>query len=180
METVKCKFCKQEIQKNISYSPKPREYYCNCEHYQLQLNKIKYKAPKTNKNGEPNERRELTDYIQKIYIENGWDKHYINWTMLMSQIKTMMSEHKLKYQGIQYILYYMYEILGINLFNEESKGSILNLVPFYKIEAEQYFIKTSDIEDNCQSFEFNDNTIVIKSNSTNNKNRKKEIDISAL
>lgn len=143
-----CRFCKQEIKGDDYYSPKPKMYYCSEDHYRLQQNKNKYK-PK-----EGSDRLVLTNYIVKIYEENGYDKHYIPWEMLMSQTKNILQEHDVwSYITIQYILYYMYEVLKLNLFNEESKGSIMNLVPFYGLEAEKYYNSTVEVQDSIDEYE---------------------------
>lgn len=168
---VTCRFCKQEIEKETAYCPSQKMYYCNTDHYNKQLNKNKYKPKKTKANGEPNDRREYTDYIQKIYIEHGYDKHYIPWQMLMSQTTNILKEHNSwSYTTLQYILYYMYEILELNLFTEESNGSILSLLPYYGLEAEKYYLQSVEISNNIETFDFDtEPRVVIKKNKTNNK-----------
>lgn len=181
MTEVICKFCKAKIDRDSAYSPCPKSYYCNEEHYKLQENKIKYKPQKIKNNGEPNDRRELTDYIQKIYIEHGYDKHFIPWQMLMSQVSNILKENKKwSYTTLQYILFYMYEILEINLFSEESNGSILSLVPYYGLDAERYYNQCLKIEENSENFEFTD-AITIKKKKYNGENKRyKHISIDKL
>lgn len=153
MNTVKCRFCKKEIDKSTAYSVELGRYYCNEEHKQLQENKIKYKAPKTDKNGEPNDRRLLTDYIQKIFVDEGWDKHDINWTLITAQIKNIQKENpKLNCNWIRYCLWYLIEIKHQNLFNDEFNGSILNLVPFTYIEALNYYKETKRIKEELENY----------------------------
>ena len=97
----------------------------------------------------------------------------------MSQTKNILQEHEVwSYLTLQYILYYMYEVLELNLFSEESNGSILSLLPFYGIEAEKYFNQTKEIEKSIDEFDFNDNEIVIKKSCGGKK--KKYIDIGGL
>ena len=65
----------------------------------------------------------LTNYIQSLYIQQGFDKSDIKWVIMTSQIKNMMSENKgLTYAQIKYILWYMVEILELNLFNKNLMG----------------------------------------------------------
>ena len=174
----KCKNCGKEIDKDIAYKVGKASYYCNERCYNNKLekqntNKRIYK-PKEN-----TDRRDLTDYIQKIYLENGYDKSEINWTMICSQIKNILQDYnKWTYVTLQYILYYMYEILEINLFAEESKGSILTLIPFYGQEAEQYYYQNCEIENSIKNFDFNDNIIKIKKKTQ--KKKYKEIDLTNI
>ena len=78
MPQVKCRFCKQSIDKESAYNPAPRIFYCNEEHYQKQLDKDKYKPKPIKANGETNQRRLLTDWLMEQHIEQGYDKHDIN------------------------------------------------------------------------------------------------------
>lgn len=170
--TVKCRFCKCDISKDSAYSIEKGFYYCNEEHYKLQENKIKYKAPREKPNGEVNERRQLTDYIQDIYVKQGYDKHFINWSMLTAQVKNMQKENpKLSYVWIRYVLWYMINIKEINLFKtEDFNGSILNLVPFYYIESYNYWLETKTIKDKIKNMELEDEVITIhKVKKENNK-----------
>ena len=136
-------------------------------------NKVKYEPQ------ESTDRRDYTDYIQKIYLDNGYDKSEIPWALIGAQTKNILSEHEIwSYATLQYILYYMYEVLELNLFTEESNGSILSLLPFYGIEAEKYFNQTKEIEKSIDEFDFNDNEIVIKKSCGGKK--KKYIDLGSL
>ena len=175
---AKCRCCGKEIDKETAYKVGKASYYCDEQCYNVTMakrnkNKVKYE-PKEN-----TDRRDYTDYIVKVYIENGYDKSEIPWTLLMSQTKNILSEHEIwSYATLQYILYYMYEVLELNLFSEESNGSILSLLPFYGIEAEKYFNQTKEIEKSIDEFDFNDNEIVIKKSCGGKK--KKYIDIGGL
>lgn len=163
MSLVKCRFCKKEITKEGAYSVSQGQYYCSEEHYNLQQNKIKYKAPKTKADGEPNDRRLLTDYIQEIFIDNGWDKHDINWTLMTAQIKNIQKENpKLNYNWIRYCLWYMKVIKGQNFFDENFNGSILNLVPFVYLEAFNYWQETKGLKAKIENFTLNDTPRIIK------------------
>ena len=175
---AKCRCCGKEIDKETAYKVGKASYYCNEQCYSATMakrnrNKVKYE-PKEN-----TDRRDYTDYVQKIYLDNGYDKSEIPWTLIGAQTKNILSEHEIwSYATLQYILYYMYEVLEINLFSEESNGSILSLLPFYGIEAEKYFNQTKEIEKSIDEFDFNDNEIVIKKSCGGKK--KKYIDIGGL
>ena len=175
---AKCRCCGKEIDKETAYKVGKASYYCNEQCYNITMakrnrNKVKYE-PK-----ERTDRRDYTDYIQKIYLDNGYDKSEIPWALIGAQTKNILSEHEIwSYATLQYILYYMYEVLEINLFSEESNGSILSLLPFYGIEAEKYFNQTKEIEKSIDEFDYNDNEIVIKKSCGGKK--KKYIDIGSL
>lgn len=168
MSLVKCRFCKKEITKEGAYSVQQGQYYCSEEHYELQQNKIKYKAPKVKYDGEPNDRRLLTDYIQEIFVDNGWDKHDINWTLITAQIKNIQKENpKLNNNWIRYCLWYMRVIKGQNFFDENFNGSILNLVPFVYLEAYDYWKETKNLKYKIEDFKFTDNTVIKKHRNKN-------------
>ncbi len=178
MSTVKCRCCGKQIDKDTAYKVGKVSYYCNEDCYNkvmAQRNKAKAKyEPKEN-----SDRLDYTEYIQRIYLDNGYDKSEIPWQLIGAQTKNILREHEVwSYSTLQYILYYMYEVLELNLFTEESNGSILSLLPFYGIEAEKYYNQTREIEKSIDDFDFNDNEIVIKKSCDNKK--KKYIDLGEL
>ena len=120
----------------------------------------------------------LTNYIQSLYIQQGFDKSDIKWVIMTSQIKNMMSENKgLTYAQIKYILWYMVEILELNLFNEEFNGSILNLVPYYIQEAKGFCLKCKDIRESVKGFDFSDEIRVVRVSGNRDK-KVEEMDFS--
>lgn len=81
----------------------------------------------------------LTDYIQKLYTTNGYSKDEIDWKLITSQIKNIKKEFKINYQDIYAVLFFIYKYKkDINLFSEEYNGSIMNLVPYYVKEVEDF------------------------------------------
>ena len=174
----KCRYCGKQLDKDTAYKVGKASYYCNEDCYNKVMAK-RNKAKAKYELKENSDRLEYTDYIQRIYLENGYDKSEINWTLLMSQTKNILQEHEVwSYITLHYILYYMYEVLELNLFSEESNGSILSLLPFYGLEAEKYFNQTKEIEKSINEFDFTDNEIVIKKSCGGKK--KKYIDIGSL
>lgn len=174
-QIVTCRYCKKKIDKSKAYKATQRTYYCNRECYDKELarRKPKDKAPVDE------DRLEYTDKIQAIYLENGYNKKDIPWKMLMSQTKNILQEHEVwSYASLTYILFYMYDILGLNLFSDASNGSILSLVSFYGDEAKKYYEQCVDIEELANDFEFSDAVIIKKSNEP--KKNKKMIDIGGL
>lgn len=173
-----CRCCGKEVDKNSAYKVGKGSYYCNYSCYDqkmVQKNALKKKyKPKEN-----TDRRDFTDYVQKIYLENGYDKSEINWTLIMANAKNILENHEVwSYATLQYILYYMYEIQEINLFSEES-NTILSLVPFYGLEAEQYFNETEELEKAIKNFELKSNVTKIKKKCCA-KNKYKQIDLTNL
>ena len=65
---AKCRCCGKEIDKETAYKVGKASYYCNEQCYSATMakrnrNKVKYE-PKEN-----TDRRDYTDYIQKIYLK---------------------------------------------------------------------------------------------------------------
>ena len=105
----------------------------------------------------------LTDYIQLLHIQNGIDKNSIKWNIMTAQIKNYMADNKsLTYAQIKYVLFYMVEILELNLFDESFNGTILNLVPYYINEAKEFCIKCKDIKKLANEFDFTENVKIVK------------------
>lgn len=177
---MKCRFCGKEItDKETAYKVGKSSYYCNEECYN-QTASAQKKLRDKYKPTEGSDRLEYTDYIQSIYLDNGYDKSEIPWTFLMAQTKNILAEHKTwSYTTLQYILYYMYEILGLNLFTDISNGNILSLLPFYGLEAEKYYKQCNDIEQKIEQFEFNEDKIVVKK-ANRQRNKHKMINMETL
>ena len=163
MAKVKCRFCKTEIDKETAYKVGKASYYCNEECYK----KTQEKKAKPKKNNNDSPMRDLTDYIQELYIKQGYEKNQINWALIGSQIKNLMEENKnWTYGGIKYTLKYMIDN-NINVFDFQS-GSILNLVPFYYNEAKDFCYFISDLYDELENIT-DDKIEVIKTKSKTNK-----------
>ena len=112
----------------------------------------------------------LTDYIQLLHIQNGIDKNSIKWNIMTAQIKNYMADNKsLTYAQIKYVLWYMVEILELNLFDESFNGTILNLVPYYINEAKEFCIKCKDIKKLANEFDFTENVKIVKVRNRSNK-----------
>ena len=91
-------------------------YFCNEEHYIKFINKDKYEPIE----GSP--RRELTDLILDYYLEQGIDRHDINWSIETARIKNILDDpiHKdWTITGLIYTLHYIHDTEKINLFDEE-------------------------------------------------------------
>ena len=72
----------------------------------------------------------LLEYIQSLYLQQGYTKQQIPFKVITAQIKQIMTEDKtLTYAQVSYIIKYMVDILEMNLFDDSFNGTILNLVP---------------------------------------------------
>lgn len=152
----KCKYCKREIELKPIYKirlegQKTISSFCNEECYNLYINQPK--DPQV----------VLTDYIQELYINNGYDRSKINWLLIIKQVKNLLKENKSwKHSGIKYTLWYMVEILEMNLFNGEFNGSILNLVPYYYNEAKDFCLEKHELDKRYKEVEFEEEEVIIK------------------
>lgn len=178
-QTVKCHFCKKEIDKSTAFKVGDRTYYCDAKCKKNQEDKQKYKPSKDSNNPDVIARRKFTDKVQSIYLANGYkDDGDIPWQLLMSQTKNMMQENKdFKYTGMTATLDYMINIEDLNLFDENSNGSILSLLPFYYSKAKQFWLEkhliNKAISEQGDDF-MNDECVYINS-CNSGKNRLKSI-----
>ena len=112
----------------------------------------------------------LLEYIQSLYLQQGYDKQKIPFKVITAQIKQIMTEdNTLTYAQLSYVLKYMVEILEMNLFDESFNGTILNLVPYYINEAREFCIKCKDIRKLAKDFDFSDNVKIVKVGSREKK-----------
>lgn len=174
-----CRNCGKEVDKSVGYKVGKGSYYCSYSCYDQKMSKREYLKKKYEPKKDT-DRRDFTDYVQKIYLDNGYDKSEINWTLIMSNAKNILDSHKeWTYCTLQYILGYMYEVLELNLFSEES-NTVLSLVPFYGLEAEKYYNDTQEIEEKIDAFEINTEVVTIKKKSDHKSKKFKPIDLTNL
>ena len=166
MATCKCRYCKKEIDKDTAYSPKSGMYYCNENHYLSSLEKKKNTTKHSYKSAEGTDRRNYSDTIQQLYVENyGWNKKNIKWQILFSQTNNLLKANPTwTYDTILYIIWYMQEILEMNLINKESNWSPLSLVDYYAQEAEQFYNECTAIQKSTENYNNEENQVIIKSN----------------
>ena len=133
--THTCKVCKKKVPIKESIKVKDRAYVCSQECYNkyLQKDTDKQSQIKSKVNEEQQYYRQLTDYIQMLYIEEGIDKDLIPWGMIGKQIQFLKSKYGYKYGGMLLTLQYYCEILEkqikpefgvqdpIEVFYEETK-----------------------------------------------------------
>lgn len=176
-QTVKCRFCKKEINKDKAFYKKVGSYFCNEECYNKQMKKnnkiVNVKKP-------PSDRRLLTDLILAYYIEQGIDKNTINWTLETARIKNILTENpEWKISGLTYTLQYMHDIEQIDLFGEKST-CILSLVPSYYIIAKNYYIESCEIEEAINDYDLKIEPIHIQVSDIREKQKYEQIPMDDL
>lgn len=176
-QMVKCRYCKKEIDKSLAYKPhdSARTYYCNKECYDLAQKKKEpkpkiAKKPKEKDSGRykpviGSEKRNLTDYIVRMYEKAGFNKRYINWAILGVQIKNFVEKDKFTYEGIRFTLWYMQNIERVKMFEVEYGNNPLCLVPSYYRKMEKYKMQLNKVRQKVKEFEFEDNVNVVNRDS---------------
>ena len=107
--------------------------------------------------------KSLLDYIQSLYLSQGYTKQQIPFKVITAQIKQIMTEDKtLNYNQLIYVIKYMVDILEMNLFDDSFNGTILNLVPYYINEAREFCIKCKDIRKMASEFDFEEKVRIVK------------------
>ena len=177
MPKVKCRYCGKEIDKEIAYSEKKGQYYCDENHYLSALEKKKNHTNHSYKSAEGTDRRIYTDAIQKLYVETyGWNKKAIKWQILMSQTTNLLKANPTwTYDTILYIIWYMQEILELNLISAESHYSPLSLVEFYALEAELYYNECQKVSNSADNY-IDDTITIVKSKDKKIKYKPMEFD----
>ena len=107
--------------------------------------------------------KSLLNYIQSLYLSQGYTKQQIPFKVITAQIKQIMTEDKtLNYNQLIYVIKYMVDILEMNLFDDSFSGTILNLAPYYIQEAREFCIKCKDIRKMASEFDFEEKVRVVK------------------
>ncbi len=147
MAKAKCGYCNKEIIDKTNCTKKGSRWYHNeC------LDKSK------------SDRQLLLDYIQKIYLDNGYDKRNINWAVITKQLKNVLDENTdFKYSGIKYCLWYMIEVCKEDLFLHMN-GSILDLVPYKYVESKEFYKQSIALKKSAKQVVFNTDVNVVTTN----------------
>ena len=103
----------------------------------------------------------LTNYIKKLYIRENQEP---NWALIGSQIKNMKKKYGITETKIRYVLMYMVDIRQMNLFTNLEQGSILNLVPYYIEETDEYLQFQKDVADSARKAKTKEHNIVVNVN----------------
>lgn len=103
----------------------------------------------------------LTNYIKKLYERENQEP---NWILIISQIKNIKKKYNITGTKIQDVLMYMIDIRQKNLFDNLGQGSILNFVPYYIGETDEYLQFQKDIADSAEKAETKEHNIVVNVN----------------
>ena len=76
--------------------------------------------------------RQLTDYLQEVYLKTvGYEPP---WALFMTQIKYIRNHYDINYDKILQVLKYMIQIEGIDITDKDTLG----LVPYYVDKTNRY------------------------------------------
>lgn len=103
----------------------------------------------------------LTDYINELYIR---EKQEPNWALIGSQIKNIKKKYSITETKIRYVLMYMVDVRQMNLFSNLEQGSVLNLVPYYIEETDEYLQFQKDVADSARKAKTKEHNIVVNVN----------------
>ena len=177
MAKVKCRYkgCGKEIDKEEAYHNEGSNmYYCCLEHLNSANYNRLHKEQKNYKSVKGTDRRVATDYIVTLFTEKGIGEARIPWDLIGSQMKNLLDEHQdWNYMTLYYIMWYMHDILEMDLIDKKTL-SPLNLVPYYYLEAKEYYLECAEINKNINEFVIKD-PIVMKASANKQKTRYKKI-----
>ena len=159
-DSVKCRYCGKTVMKIDAYKVGKSTYYCSllCQNSaeQKRLNK----EIKNYKSVKGTDRRLVTDKVVEIYTDKGIDACRIPWDLIGAQMKNLLDEHKdWNYSTLYYVLWYMVEILDMDLLNDKSHTP-LSLIPYYVSEAKEYYFQSKQIQESIEKFEIEPPTII--------------------
>lgn len=177
MSEVTCKYCGKKISKETAYSIKKGQYYCSENHYLSALEKRKTTSKHSYKSAEGTDRRDYSDFLQDLYVNKyGWNKKNINWQIIFSNTNNLLKANpSWTYETIKYIIWYMQEILGLNLICAESHYSPLSLVDYYALEAELYYNECQKVSNSANNYT-DDIITIVKSKDKKIKYKPMEFD----
>ena len=122
------------------------------------------RAKKQQDDNEPKTKKpytKLIDYIKELYNRENQEP---NWALIGSQIKNIKKEYGITDTKIQDILMYMVDVRQMNLFTNLEQGSILNLVPYYIEETDEYLQFQKDVADSARKAKTKEHNVVVNVN----------------
>ena len=103
----------------------------------------------------------LMEYINELYVKENQNPNRV---LIVSQIKNIKKRYNITETKIQDILTYMIDIQQKNLFDNLEQGSILNLVPYYIEETNEYLQFKKDVANSAKKAETEEHNIVVNVN----------------
>ena len=134
VKKVICKYCGVEFNKDL-------------EPYEKVSNRYAHKACYDNKQLEIQQKRELTDYIQRLYYPYEPD-----WKMVTAQIKRYKDEG-MTYYGMLHTLEFFFKIKG----NKVDKNLGIGIIPYQYKKATAYFKNLNETYAKSLAIQENDN-----------------------
>ena len=123
MAMITCRICKTKVDKDAAICLKPKIYVCceECkEQYTLKENN------KANKSKDSQDRQEFIAYLKSMCSQE------LNYKIVGSMLKKMMKDNpSFTYNGMQYTLWYIHDVLNINITG-------VGIIPYYYDEAKRY------------------------------------------
>lgn len=188
MQKVKCKFCKKQIEKAESYSPKERSYYCDEDCYkesllrpieQQKVSKVTctYCGAKKGKNEaveyiNGGNRYVCVDHLELFKKTDEYRKSvflnyvFINvanrqtdYRILQNQAEQLQEKYNMKWTGMTMTCEYWLNVANGNWNDQWYLGQIF---PKYYDEARKYYEDMKAIEKEIESFEYKNETRVMK------------------
>ena len=112
--------------------------------------------------------RQLTDYLQEVYLKTvGYEPP---WALFMTQIKDIRNHYDINYDKILQVLKYMIQIEGIDITDRDTLG----LVPYYVDKTNRYMENFKSIRKAIKEFDYHENTITIKPSVQKRRHKKNE------
>lgn len=126
MATITCRVCKTKVDKDVAICLKPKIYVC-CEQCKEQY--ISKANNKANKNKDSQDRQEFIAYLKSMCSQE------LNYKIVGSMLKKIMKDNpSFTYNGMQYTLWYIHNVLNINITG-------VGIIPYYYDEAKRYYDK---------------------------------------
>lgn len=140
-QLITCRNCKTKLPKKeaILHASKKSFYFCSDKclaEFDSKALSTSTKKSKTKTDVEKKQYRELTDYIQNSYLEQGVVN--IDWGKIGTQLK-YLENNNYKHAGIRYTLYYFHEILGCEL---PTSFFLKTIIENYYSTAQDYYNQT--------------------------------------
>ena len=121
---ITCRVCKAKVDKDSAICLKPKIYVC-CEQCKEQY--LLKENNKANQSKDSQDRQEFVSYLKSICSQE------LNYKIVGSMLKKMMKDNpSFRYNGMQYTLWYIYNVLNIKITG-------VGIIPYYYDEAKKYY-----------------------------------------
>ncbi|AZV43588.1 hypothetical protein BAOM_2979 [Peribacillus asahii] len=153
---VKCPYCEQQVDKDVSVSHQKRYYHELC-----------FKTMKR----EQDDYKSLMDYIVELF---GEDKPLM---LLKKQVKDLKDEGY-KYKGMELALKYFFDTLG----NRVKENTGIGIIPYIYEDAKNHYITIKKVENSTEGFntDIKKKVVIIESPKQTFQKKSKSIDIESL